>query len=77
MLKEKAIKHDINLSLQIEPDADVEIEADDRKLKQIMFNLLSNALKFTADGGSVSVQARLIHDAGYMMQDASMIQDSR
>ena len=77
MLREKALKHNINLSLYIKPDADVEIEADERKLKQIMFNLLSNALKFTPDRGSVSMQARLIHDAGYRIQDASMIQDSR
>jgi len=58
MLKEEAIKHDINLSLYIKPEADVEIETDERKLKQIIFNLLSNGLKFTPDGGSVSVQAR-------------------
>lgn len=58
MLKEKAIKHNIKLSLEIEPEADVMIEADERKLKQIMFNLLSNAVKFTQDGGSVNVQAR-------------------
>jgi PAS domain S-box-containing protein len=60
MLKEKAIKHNIRLDLAIKPDADIEIEADERKLKQIMFNLLSNAVKFTPDGGSVSVQARLL-----------------
>jgi CheY-like chemotaxis protein len=34
------------------------IAADERKLKQIMFNLLSNAMKFTPDGGSVRVSAR-------------------
>lgn len=69
MLKEKAYKHNITMDLQIAPDADIEIEADMRKLKQIMFNLLSNAVKFTPDGGSVSVRARRIHDAGYMIQD--------
>jgi len=66
MLREKAMKHNINLRLQIEPDADLEIEADERKLKQIMFNLLSNALKFTPDGGSVSVQARLVNSEQYL-----------
>ncbi len=64
MLKEKAMKHGINLSLEIEPDADIEIdiEADERKLKQIMFNLLSNAVKFTPDGGSVFVKAKIDGD---------------
>ncbi|TAL24946.1 MAG: PAS domain S-box protein, partial [Nitrospirae bacterium] len=65
IFKEKAMKQDIELSLRIEPDADIEIEADARKSKQIMFNLLSNALKFTPKGGSVSVSARLISDFGF------------
>jgi PAS domain S-box-containing protein len=69
MLREKAMKHNINLSLYIEPDADSEIEADERKLKQIMFNLLSNALKFTSDGGSVRVTARLTRDEGRGTKD--------
>ncbi|MDO8281197.1 MAG: ATP-binding protein [Thermodesulfovibrionia bacterium] len=60
MLKEKTMKHGIKLSLEIEPDAGIEIEADERKLKQIMFNLLSNAVKFTPDGGSVSVSAKRV-----------------
>ncbi len=60
MLKEKAMKQMIRLDLEIQPDADIEIEADERKLKQIMFNLLSNAVKFTPDGGSVSVQAKRV-----------------
>ena len=35
------------------------IEADERKIKQVIFNLLSNAGKFTPDRGRVDVVARL------------------
>jgi PAS domain S-box-containing protein len=58
MIKQKALKHDISLDLHL-PDelSDFEIVADERKLKQIMFNLLSNAAKFTPDGGAIKVEA--------------------
>jgi PAS domain S-box-containing protein len=68
MFKEKAIKHMIRLNLEIQPDADIEIEADERKLKQVMFNLLSNAVKFTPDEGSVHVVARRV-----TMQDTDIV----
>ncbi len=63
MHREKALRHGISLDLQMEPVTDMEIEADERKLKQILFNLLSNAVKFTPDGGSVRVMARVITEA--------------
>ena len=73
LLKEKAMKHGIKLTLDIDADSDIEIKADERKLKQIMFNLMNNAVKFTPDGGSVSVRARRIQDAGYMIQDKNIL----
>jgi signal transduction histidine kinase len=57
MLKERAGRHGIVLGLDIAPDLDV-IEADERKVKQVVFNLLSNAVKFTPDGGRVALSAR-------------------
>jgi signal transduction histidine kinase/CheY-like chemotaxis protein len=57
LLKEKAMKSGIKLDLLIEPEADITIEADERRLKQILFNLLSNAVKFTDEGGSITVKA--------------------
>src|SRR5207248_4773119 len=56
MLKERASRHGISLGLEIDPDLHL-IEADERKVKQVVFNLLSNAVKFTPDGGRIEVTA--------------------
>lgn len=64
LLKEKALKNSLELGLEVDPDADVLIDADQRKLKQILFNLLSNAVKFTPAGGSVRVSARRVPGRG-------------
>ncbi len=36
-----------------------EVRGDERKIKQVLLNLLSNALKFTPEGGRVDVRASL------------------
>jgi PAS domain S-box-containing protein len=57
MLREKAMKGTIDIHLDFCTEADWHIEADQRKLKQIMFNLVSNAVKFTPVGGRVAISA--------------------
>ncbi|MCK4359200.1 MAG: HAMP domain-containing protein [Candidatus Cloacimonetes bacterium] len=56
MIKERCLRHGIKLKLNIPQEVKyLEVTADERKFKQIMFNLLSNAAKFTPDGGSITV----------------------
>ncbi len=59
MIREKVMKHKLSVHLNIDSEIrDLVIQADEVKLKQIMYNVLSNASKFTPDGGEISVSAR-------------------
>ncbi len=61
VFREAALRRNVHLGLTIDPRLGP-IEADGRKVKQVLLNLLSNALKFTPDGGEVEVTARLLGD---------------
>lgn len=69
-VKKESIKHAIHINIEIGPGADIEIEADAEKLRDIMFNLLDNALKFTPEGGAVLVAARIVQGARELRQVA-------
>ena len=61
LIKERAGRHGIELESAIDP-AVGDINADERKMKQILLNLLSNAVKFTPDRGKISVTAKAIEN---------------
>jgi signal transduction histidine kinase len=70
MIKEKAFKHGIKITTAIDgiPES---VDADERKLRQILYNLLSNAVKFTPENGSILLAAKRIYNSDKRIQDLS------
>ncbi len=67
LFKEKVLKHGIKLDINIDDRID-SIRVDQRKLKQVLINLLSNALKFTPEGGSIRVSATKSPDSDRFLE---------
>jgi len=60
MIEGKAAKRHITLDYELAPEIDkLEIRADELKLQQVVFNLLSNAIMFTPDGGHITLRAKV------------------
>jgi signal transduction histidine kinase len=60
LVRERASRRGITLGSTIDERLGT-ISGDERKVKQVLLNLLSNALKFTPEGGRIDVGAGL-HD---------------
>ena len=56
IVRERAASKSLEVDVTPPPE-EIVVEADERKVKQIVYNLLSNAVKFTPEGGRVAFTA--------------------
>ena len=70
-LQETARAKGVTLSCDLPPDLP-SAHADPTRLRQILIILLDNAIKFTPDGGAVTIQARLLQqDPRFLLLEVS------
>ena len=58
LVRERAARRGVALGQAVDERLGT-IRADERKVKQVLLNLLSNALKFTPEGGNIDVRAAI------------------
>jgi signal transduction histidine kinase len=62
MVRESASVRGLTIDLEM-PETLGAIEGDERRLKQVFFNILSNAIRFTAPGGAIHVKGQSLKDS--------------
>lgn len=56
-----------NIAISCDLTGDETVEADPRAMRQVMLNLLNNAVKFTPPGGNIAIRARCKGDKLFLM----------
>lgn len=59
----KAAEKNIQLSLYIDPSLNSYIKGDAVKIKEVLINLMSNAVKFTPNNGQITVEIKRLENA--------------
>jgi signal transduction histidine kinase len=63
---------DKHIAIELKLEALPEIDCDSERIYQVITNLVSNALKFTSEGGSIRVAARTKHCVGVHVVEISV-----
>ena len=70
-----AEKQEVTLLIDCDEDAG-SIDADERRLKQVLLNLISNALKFTPTGGRITLGVQMLSTPGHGDELALSVADT-
>src|SRR5215813_11919177 len=62
LVRERAVRRSIALNTAVDERVG-QVQADERKIRQVLLNLLSNAIKFTSEGGRIHVEARSLNES--------------
>lgn len=67
-VRQSAAARRLELKLELNRNLPL-INADAHRLQQVLWNLLHNAIKFTPEGGAITVRSRLLDSSAYLVGD--------